>query len=183
MAVDLTLKKVHEILSDVSPDKVFYLESGKYVRNLHELLDALEFMEEDVFNHHVSNEKNDFYNWILDAIKDDILAEKIKKETERARFLELIEKRIEELENVDNAFSKKENTETEPVNEELSAEEPVKEELISDESIREEINKAIEQVKEPKKKHKPGGFFAFLLGFLLGVVIGLLAAKFLFYLI
>ncbi|MBN1157151.1 hypothetical protein JXA85_06010 [Candidatus Woesearchaeota archaeon] len=168
MAVDLTLKKVHEILSDVPPEKAFYLKSGKYFRNLHELLDALTFMEDDVFSHHVNSEKNDFNNWIRGAVNDEMLADRIGNETERARIVEIIENRIEELENVERAFSGERKKEAEP-------KEPARVEPPNSE-VEKEISQAIEQVKEPKVRKK-GCLGIFLTGLVAGIIIGMIGAK------
>ncbi len=101
MDEDLTLRRVHQILSDCEADKAFYLANGTYLRNLHELADALKYMDSNTFLAHVNESKNDFYNWVLDVIEDEMLAERIKNIREKEMMARTIEQRIKELEGVE----------------------------------------------------------------------------------
>jgi len=60
------------------PDQfVFYVRDGKVLKNLKELVAALDRMTDDVFNHHANREKNDFSNWIKDIMQHHDLAHNI----------------------------------------------------------------------------------------------------------
>ena len=61
----------------IKPDHYFKLEDGTQIKNLYELGKALEKMPKKIFDHHVSEEKNDFSSWVRDAIGDKELAEKM----------------------------------------------------------------------------------------------------------
>lgn len=61
------------------PENYFVLLDGKAFASYKELADALEEMEDHVFNHHVNWERNDFAHWIADSLKDMELAEKVRK--------------------------------------------------------------------------------------------------------
>lgn len=56
---------------------VFFVRDGKVVKNLKELVAALDKMADDVFHHHANREKNDFSNWIRDVMQHHDLAHNI----------------------------------------------------------------------------------------------------------
>jgi hypothetical protein len=65
------------IKRDAPDASYFVLCNGKPVKNIKELADVMEELEEQVFNHHVTPDKNDFATWIKDIFKDIELAEKL----------------------------------------------------------------------------------------------------------
>ena len=65
------------VLVDIEGDKRFFCQDGCVIKNLNELIDCLNHMTEEVFRHHVTSEKNDFYNWIRDVLGDEILASEL----------------------------------------------------------------------------------------------------------
>ena len=58
---------VQRLLADVHEDRRFRLADGNHVRNLRELDRALDDMRDEVFRHHVNDEKNDFSRWARDV--------------------------------------------------------------------------------------------------------------------
>jgi hypothetical protein len=62
------------ILKDAPEENCFILCNGERVKNVKELADILEVLSDDVFNHHVTFDRNDFSNWISDVFKDEDLA-------------------------------------------------------------------------------------------------------------
>ncbi len=89
------------ILSDVpQPQMAFWFTNGTIARNIYELVNVIESCDKSVFEYHVNHEKNDFYNWILDVLGDDVLAKKIKKELDSKKLAKKIRKRIKELEKI-----------------------------------------------------------------------------------
>jgi hypothetical protein len=81
-------------LSRVPSAKVFRLNDGKDLRNLEELAVALSDMNEQVFSHHVTEQKNDFSNWIKDVIGDSTLAKNLTKASERAQARQIVQDRV-----------------------------------------------------------------------------------------
>jgi hypothetical protein len=62
---------------EMPQESYFWLKNGAAIKSIDELSKALKTMPDDVFNHHVNSEKNDFANWICDVLKDKKLAQKI----------------------------------------------------------------------------------------------------------
>lgn len=65
------------IRKDAPQGNYFILCNGRPVKNVKELADVMEELEDHVFNHHVREDGNDFANWVKDIFKDVELAEKI----------------------------------------------------------------------------------------------------------
>lgn len=65
------------IKKNAPKEKYFVLCNGKPVKNIKELADVMEGLEDHVFNYHVGTNRNDFANWVKDIFKDVELAEKI----------------------------------------------------------------------------------------------------------
>ncbi|MGV8168576.1 MAG: hypothetical protein ACP5N3_00805 [Candidatus Nanoarchaeia archaeon] len=71
-------KKTNQgILADAPQEHYFILCNGQPVKNVRALADALETLEDDVFNHHVTFDRNDFATWIKDIFKDAELADEL----------------------------------------------------------------------------------------------------------
>ncbi|MBT3464480.1 hypothetical protein HOD20_08550 [archaeon] len=66
-------------LVNAKPNEYFMLKTGNPIKNLKEFVDSLENMNDWVFKHHVSLEKNDFSKWIADVLKEKELAQQLKK--------------------------------------------------------------------------------------------------------
>jgi len=81
-------------LSDVPGEKIFQCHDGRDVRNLEELSVALSDMTEQSFGHHVSEQKNDFSNWVRDVIDDSTLAKSLTKASDRAQARQIVEDRV-----------------------------------------------------------------------------------------
>lgn len=86
-------------LKDVHQDHVFKLKNGATIKNLYELANELASMDEEVFTHHVTEEKNDFHSWVLHIVRDEHLAEVFSEIRDRRLMLAAVEKRINDLEN------------------------------------------------------------------------------------
>ena len=87
-------------LSDCRPDFSFWTCHGRVVRNVYEMADAIDGMNDDAFRYHVNddNKKNDFANWLLNIIEDGELAHRLKKVRDRQTYVKIIRDRIRELE-------------------------------------------------------------------------------------
>ena len=73
-------KKASKTLSinkKVSDDKAFFLIDGTTIYSLKELVNVFDRMSDDIYYYHVTNDRNDFSNWVKDVIRDDKLAEQL----------------------------------------------------------------------------------------------------------
>lgn len=128
----------------------FYLHGGGTLNNLFELAESVESMEEHVFSHHVTHDRNDFANWIEHSFENSSLASKIRE--------------CKTPEEVKNA-----------VEEEISNTEKQKQDILRkpDKSMREEAGSAKGQ-EEPSGLHEfmlKEFVFGSLFGFILGILI------------
>jgi len=98
------------ILSDVVTKHEFNIHMGTSIKNLQELAEALEIMDDDVFNHHVTKEKNDFSNWVKDIIEDVELSNDLLKAKTRKKAFETVSQRIEQLEKLKSGLVVKDKT-------------------------------------------------------------------------
>jgi len=60
-----------------APDNYFVLSSGVPLKNLKELANSLESMNDDIFFHHVSDSRNDFAAWASEILMEKELAEEM----------------------------------------------------------------------------------------------------------
>ena len=57
-------------------EQCFIMVDGHKLKNVKELADVMEKIEDHVFHHHVTNDRNDFANWLRDVFKEiDLAAE------------------------------------------------------------------------------------------------------------
>ncbi len=80
-----------KLFNDVAPEHYFHMHNGVVIKNLHELIDALEIIDEDTFKHHVNAPMDDFAGWIRNVIKDTNLADKVSKIKTREEMITLLE--------------------------------------------------------------------------------------------
>jgi hypothetical protein len=95
-------KDAERILSNVSPDFYFRVKDNTIVKNLHELYDVLNNIDEESFKHHANEERNDFSNWVRDIHKDEKLANTLIKCKTKEEMAENIKKRIIYLDRIKN---------------------------------------------------------------------------------
>ncbi len=84
--VTRTTSKTTPILKPAPKGKSFFLANGEEVKSAKTLADKLEEMPEEVFKHHVNQEKNDFANWIKDIFKAEDLASKMNSDRKDIRI-------------------------------------------------------------------------------------------------
>ena len=70
-------KPDHPIRREAPQENIFILCNGKPVKNVKELADVIDKLEDSVFEHHVKQDQNHFAAWVKDVIKDAELAEKL----------------------------------------------------------------------------------------------------------
>jgi hypothetical protein len=73
----LKSQDIDVVMADVEPQHYFVTKDGRQIKNMRELAEVLEKMNEDVFTYHVNAQKNDFSNWLKDVIRDEELAKEI----------------------------------------------------------------------------------------------------------
>ncbi|MFN6944310.1 MAG: hypothetical protein ACK4ND_05145 [Cytophagaceae bacterium] len=74
----------------MTPEKYFYVQDGKVLTNLDDLINYMPEISDETFAHHVNKDKNDFYNWICEVIKDEEMANSIKKVKTKSGFIKKV---------------------------------------------------------------------------------------------
>lgn len=83
--------------NNVKPENEFFLQDGRQLKNLKELVTALNTMDEATFSHHVNENKNDFHNWIRDVYEDKHFARKLLMARTRQETAYQVQRRIMEI--------------------------------------------------------------------------------------
>ena len=83
-------------LRDIEADKRFFVNDGRALGNMNELMESLKDMDEETFNHHVNKEKNDFMNWVKDVVGDKVLAKWVARGNKKV-LCARVEKRVKQL--------------------------------------------------------------------------------------
>ncbi len=158
---------------DVDPEKILKLVNGMLVINMASLYDEISAMKDDDYEKHVNAGKNDFSDWVRDAVGDPDLADHLMLAADKKEILSLLdlkrnkkpipklteEQKIKLKEVVapaqlskapGDAKKKEEPKKEEPKKEEVKKpEEPVKDEKLKK---AEEQKKPEEMKKEEKKE-------------------------------
>jgi hypothetical protein len=93
------LADAKKALADVpGTNLAFWFSNSIIAKNVYEFVNTIENCDKGVFDYHVNHEKNDFYNWILNVLGDEVLAKRIKKELDPKKLAKKIRRRIKELE-------------------------------------------------------------------------------------
>ncbi len=78
----------------VNPENYFYVCNGVVIKDLDDLLNTLNSIDDKTFNHHVNDEKNDFFCWVRDVVQDKILAKKLESTKDRNKMIKNVDKRV-----------------------------------------------------------------------------------------
>lgn len=84
-------------LGYVKPEKYFWFRTGDCAKSLKELSDKLKIIDQNGFNYHVNNEKNDIASWVKEVIKNEKLANKLTNNLSKNDFVEIINNYINEI--------------------------------------------------------------------------------------
>ncbi len=84
----------HPIKREAPQANYFILCNGKPIKNLRELADIMDDLEDHVFSHHVRPEHNDFAAWVADVFKEIELAEKLAGVKDKNHFQLVMYKHI-----------------------------------------------------------------------------------------
>ena len=78
-----------------STQHYFYLNNGKKLKNIAELMESLKDMDQDLFSFHVNEQRNDFASWVRDVFGEKELARRINRSRYPSSMLKSIEKYIQ----------------------------------------------------------------------------------------
>lgn len=78
-----------------STQHYFYLNNGKKLKNIAELMESLKDMDQDLFSFHVNEQHNDFASWIRDVFGEKELARRISPARYPTSMLKSIERYIQ----------------------------------------------------------------------------------------
>lgn len=95
--VEIVIRK--KILGEAPVEKHFVVSDGKKLKNVKDLIDSLETMNDDTFRYHANEFKNDFATWLRDVFSHENLArdmEMVKHRLEAQRVL--MKKLMDEIE-------------------------------------------------------------------------------------
>jgi hypothetical protein len=94
---NISIDDAKRFLSNKEGNERFFVKDGRTINNLSELIVFLRDIEHSHFSEHVSEEKNDFSNWIKDCIGDNELANEIKDSKNKYSMVLKIAKRHNDL--------------------------------------------------------------------------------------
>ena len=77
-----------------SDAECFWVHNGPVLQDLQHLRDALDEMDEQIFSHHVTNEKNDFADWVEYILQDKDLADALRKSKKTKTARAVVVKRL-----------------------------------------------------------------------------------------
>lgn len=83
-----------KLLDKVADKHVFVLKNGQRLSRLEELKNAMKNMNDSVFAHHVTDNRNDFSNWVKNIYGDNKLAESILQAKSQLEIVDVINNRI-----------------------------------------------------------------------------------------
>jgi hypothetical protein len=77
---------------EVKPEVYFYLTDGGILKSISELAIALKNMNDAIYNHHVSAQRNDSANWTRDVYLRPEIADEISKAKNKKVMYKVISK-------------------------------------------------------------------------------------------
>ena len=93
----VTKDEAKAYLNDVAPEKCFWVNNGPILKNLDEFANCLPQMSDECFQHHANKEKNDFSNWVNDAIGDKKLANDLLSSKAKGSMVKKVKNRLNSL--------------------------------------------------------------------------------------
>jgi len=64
---------------EVRPEHYFSVCTGSLIKDIKELVFALDYLSDGEFNYHVNDRKNDFSAWVRDVFGEKELADELEK--------------------------------------------------------------------------------------------------------
>ena len=87
-------KKNENEIKHVPDSKAFLLSTGTSITNIPDLITNLRDCDEEVFQHHVNTNKNDFAKWLSEVFDEHNLAENIKRTNNKHKIITLLDQHI-----------------------------------------------------------------------------------------
>ncbi len=87
-------KKVKQSLRRAEGPQCFWVTDGQVLADVRELHRSLQEMQNEVFQHHVTDEKNDFADWVEFVLEDQELAESLRKSKQPETACTVISRRL-----------------------------------------------------------------------------------------
>lgn len=84
------LKKMN-FYKEVPVGKYFRSKEGVIVKSIFELLNLLKIIDDEVFMHHITKERNDFSLWVKEVVGDKELATKLSNAVSRKDMITILE--------------------------------------------------------------------------------------------
>ena len=167
----------------IAPENFFYLSNGKVLRSIAELEEALKYMPEDVFIHHVTAEKNDFADWVESVFCDAGLAKGMRQAKGRQELIEAMDKshpkKYGSKHMDDIATVVRECMEDVGIRDKVDTLLEKHKEIETREQKIQEIEEEIEKRLEVSRQHRLGfSIKSFILGILSGLTLGVMAGFF-----
>ncbi|MCF7859908.1 MAG: hypothetical protein K9N07_11400 [Candidatus Cloacimonetes bacterium] len=91
------MKVKSRIFTNTKKSDCFFAANGAIISNLYDLSIFLSNVEETIFHIHVNQHKNDFFEWIMNVLRDEQLAFAIKECSERVAFKMIVDNHIIQL--------------------------------------------------------------------------------------
>lgn len=90
--LEVILRK--QLYGEAPTEKHFVVSDGRKLKNVKELIEALETMSDDIFSYHVNEAKNDFASWLRDVFSYEHIAKEIQSAKHRLETQRLIMRNI-----------------------------------------------------------------------------------------
>ena len=92
----------NKFLSDARADWAFWFCDGSIARNIYELVNTIEVLEEKDFVYHVNedHQKNDFAKWISEVLGNSDLGSDLWDELNQKKYVKKIRKQINKMESL-----------------------------------------------------------------------------------
>lgn len=84
-------------LCDVAPEQCFWVNNGPILKNMEELANALESMNDDAYSYHTDKDKNDFSKWVSEIVGDQKLANDLLSSRNKESALKKVKARLNSL--------------------------------------------------------------------------------------
>ncbi len=85
------------VYDNVPEFKDFVTLDGAKLKNMSDLANKLEYMDDHVYKHHVDKEKNDFSQWVGDVMEDGELAEALVGKEQQEAHVEVLKHMLNKL--------------------------------------------------------------------------------------
>ncbi len=90
-------EKIGLLFADLPKEHRFWLITGSSISSLKELYKSFDSMSDEVFSHHVRQDRNDFADWVKNIYHDHALAAKLETTTTRRGARRMLEEHIDNI--------------------------------------------------------------------------------------